>query len=85
MTHSDRCRFLREHGWTIDAGCKVPDMGAVLWIERGVTTAWIAVKDGLMRIHGPNGEDMTWEQVVEWLEQKHIEPQKPTKQQKGLF
>lgn len=84
MTHSDRCRFLRERGWTVDAGCNLPDMGQVLWIERDNLTAWLAVRDGFVRIHGPIGEDLTWEQFTEWLEPKQVE-QKPTKQQKGLF
>lgn len=85
MSHSDRCRFLRERGWTIDAGCNLPDMGQVFWIERDNLTAWLAVRDGFVRIHGPIGEDLTWEQFTEWLEPKQVEPEKPKAKQRSMF
>lgn len=85
MNHTDRCRFLRDNGFTIDAGCKVPDMGEVLWIERGPTTAWLSVKDGMVRIHGPLSEDLTWPEVIDWLTPKEAEPEKPKAKQRSMF
>lgn len=85
MTHSDRCRFLRQHRFTVDAGCNLPDMGQVFWIERGPTTAWLSVKDGFVRIHGPTGIDLTWPEVVEWLNPKPAEPEKPKAKQRSMF
>ena len=85
MSHTDRCQYLRSHGFTIDVGGKVPDMGDVLWIERDNLTAWFSVKDGFVRIHGPVREDLTWEQFTEWLEPKQAEPEKPKAKQRSMF
>lgn len=85
MNHFDRCQFLRSHGFTVDAGGNVPDMGDVVWIERGITTAWLAVKDGFTRIHGATGEDLTWQQVIDWLNPKPAEPEKPKAKQRSMF
>ena len=83
LSHSDRCQYLREHGFTVHEERWLAGIGPVAWVERDNLTAWLCVVDGLLRIHGPVGEDMTWPQVVEWLTPK--EPEKPKAKQKEMF
>ncbi len=86
MTHSDRYQYLRSIGWTIDVGCKLPDIGQVLWIEKDKLTAWLS-SDGVVRLHGVSesaGGDMTWSEFLEYLNPTPVVAPHG-KQQKGLF
>lgn len=85
LSHSDRCQYLRSHGFTIQPERWLAGIGPVAWVERDNLTAWLCVTDGLLRIHGPVGEDMTWPEVIDWLSPKPAEPEKPKAKQRSMF
>ena len=90
MTHSDRCRFLRERGWTVDEWFLHPELKAkVCMISKGRVGALLYCDDGRVRFDGPNDDIVSWAGFLLYLDPPvnswRPPEQKPAKQQKGLF
>ena len=78
QTDLQRCEWLRQHGWRVE-GEAVIDGHPVRWIERGVSTAWLRIVDGVILWHG--AEDQEWDDFV----QIQTQPKKSSPKLRTLF
>lgn len=85
LSHSDRCQYLRSHGFIVHQERWLAGIGPVALVEKGDWSAWLDVTAGDLRIHGRGGDDLKWPQVVEWLNPKPKEPEKPKAKQRSMF
>ena len=91
MSHTMRLEWLTARGFLLETrSCVLPTLGTCLWVDgykgKRPVSLWLSVRDGMAVIHGAGSQDLTWEQLQEWIEPTE-QPQaaRPLKGQKSLF
>jgi hypothetical protein len=91
VTHLSRLEWLTARGFLPEnRQIDLPPLGTCLWVDghkgKRPVSLWLSVRDGVAVIHGAGSQDLTWEQLQEWIEPTvQPEPERPLKGQKSLF
>lgn len=90
MSHTRRLDWLKQHGFDfVTRSCEVPELGMCIWVDgvkgQRAISLWLSVRDGMAIIHGVNEPALTWQQLVDWIEDKQPERKKPLAAQRNLF
>lgn len=94
MNHSDRRKWLEEHGWqqeSLTRSCRVDHFGESFWfdeIQPPKRDLFLRVSDGMARVHGVG--EMTWKELQDWIigvneEPMKVKEKKPLQAQRSLF
>ena len=91
MSHTMRLEWLTARGFLPETrSCVLPTLGTCLWVDgnkgKRPVSLWLSVRDGMAVIHGAGSQDLTWEQLQEWIEPTgQLEATRPLNGQKSLF
>ena len=90
MTHLSRLEWLTARGFLPEnRQIDLPTLGTCLWVDghkgRRPVSLWLSVRDGVAVIHGAGSQDLTWEQLQEWIDPKPEPEKEPVKVQKSFF